>query len=304
MNRRPLLSFTICWIAGSTAGCMFSGRSLLFYLAGLLLLPAIWVVSGGIRWRTAAVFGLAIAAAVLYWEWSEARNVSLLPEQLRRSAIELNEANVTAAGVIASPVERDGDRVDFTVKLSRIGLKRQGSQETETAANVETGAKVDTKEKSAAVVAAGAAADAETGVGADAITGAEEEAKGELVAVQIKLQEESEIAVVALWQRGDRVVIEGELAQPQIARNFGGFDYRAYLLTKKIHWLLKGSGTASVKIATPASWQLSGILRWNDRMRATLGAEMERLFQEPHAGYMKGLVIGIQEDLAPETFKQ
>ncbi|WP_342421350.1 ComEC/Rec2 family competence protein [Paenibacillus sp. FSL E2-0178] len=320
MNRRPLLSFTICWIAGSAAGCMFSGRSLLFYLAGLLLLPAIWAVSGGIRWRTAAVFGLAIAAAVLYWEWSEARNVSLLPEQLGRSANELNEANVTAAGVIASPVERDGDRVDFTVKLSRIGLERQGSQETETSANVETGAKVATKEKVAVVVAAGAAADAatlgsaeadseteaeaETGVGADAITGAEEEAKGELVAVQIKLQEESEIAVAALWQRGDRVVIEGELAQPQIARNFGGFDYRAYLLTKKIHWLLKGSGTASVKIAPPASWQLSGILRWNDRMRATLGAEMERLFEEPHAGYMKGLVIGIQEDLDPETFKQ
>lgn len=147
MNRRPLLSFTICWIAGSAAGCMFSGRSLLFYLAGLLLLPAIWAVSGGIRWRTAAVFGLAIAAAVLYWEWSEARNVSLLPEQLGRSANELNEANVTAAGVIASPVERDGDRVDFTVKLSRIGLERQGSQETETSANVETGAKVATKKK-------------------------------------------------------------------------------------------------------------------------------------------------------------
>lgn len=292
MNRRPLLSFTICWIAGSAAGCLFSGRSLLIYLAGLLLLPAIWAVSGGIRWRTAAVFGLAIAAAAMYWEWSEARNVSLLPEQLGRSATELNEANVTAAGVIASPVERDGDRVDFTLKLSRIGLERQGSQVDETAANVETGAKVATKEKVAVVVAA------------DAITGAEEEAKGELVAVQIKLQEESEIAVAALWQRGDRVVIEGELAQPQIARNFGGFDYRAYLLTKKIHWLLKGSGTASVKIAPPASWQLSGILRWNDRMRATLGAEMERLFEEPHAGYMKGLVIGIQEDLDPETFKQ
>lgn len=320
MNRRPLLSFTICWIAGSAAGCIFSGRSLLFYLAGLLLLPAIWAVSGGIRWRTAAVFGLAIAAAVLYWEWSEARNVSLLPEQLGRSATELNEANVTAAGVIASPVERDGDRVDFTVKLSRIGLERQGSQVDETSANVETGAKVATKEKVAAVVAAGAAADAETlgsaeadseaeaeaetGVGADAITGAEEEAKGELVAVQIKLLEESEIAVAALWQRGDRVVIEGELAQPQIARNFGGFDYRAYLLTKKTHWLLKGAGTASVTAKPPASWQLSGILRWNDRMRATLGAEMERLFEEPHAGYMKGLVIGIQEDLDPETFKQ
>lgn len=31
---------------------------------------------------------------------------------------------------------------------------------------------------------------------------------------------------------------------------------------------------------------------------------MSRLFQEPHAGYMKGLVIGIQKELDPETFRQ
>ncbi|WP_081972415.1 ComEC/Rec2 family competence protein [Paenibacillus borealis] len=292
MNRRPLLSFTICWIAGSAAGCMFSGRSLLFYLAGWLLLPAIWAVSGGIRWRTAAVFGLAFAAAALYWEWSEARNVSQLPELLRQPASGLHEAYITADGVIVSPVQRDGDRVDFTLKLSRIGLDQQGGQTAETEADVETEAKADTKEKSAAVVMSGAGA------------GAEAEVKGELIAVQIKLQEESEIAVAALWERGDRVALGGELVLPQAARNFGGFDYQAYLLTKKIHWLLKGAGTASVTVKPQASWELSRILRWNDKARSTLGAEMERLFREPHAGYMKGLVIGIQEDLDPETFKQ
>ncbi|QSF43965.1 ComEC/Rec2 family competence protein [Paenibacillus tianjinensis] len=260
MNRRPLLSFTICWIAGSSAGCLFSGHKLLIYIACCLLLIAIWAVSRGIRWRTAAVFGLALAAAALYWEWNEARNISLLPEALGKQANELNENYVTAAGVITSPVERDGDRVDFTLKLSRIGLDLQG---------------------------------------ANAVHAADE-----LVAVQIKLQAESEIAVAAGWQRGDRVVMEGELEQPQAARNFGGFDYRAYLLTKKIHWLLKGEGTASVSVKPPASWELSGILRWSDAVRSALGAELDRLFQEPHAGYMKGLVIGIQEDLDPDTFKQ
>lgn len=283
MNRRPLLSFTICWVAGSAAGCLFSGRSLLICLAGLLLLPAIWAVSGGIRWRTAAVFVLALAAAALYWEWNEARNVSLLPEVLGQPASELNEAYVTAAGVITSPVERDGDRVDFTVKLSGIGQDQQESQAAES--GIEAGAAAVETER-------------------DLKVNKEREIKGELVAVQIKLQEESEIAVAAELQRGDRVVIEGELEQPQVARNFGGFDYRAYLLTKKIHWLLKGSGTASVQAEPPASWQLSGILRWNDTVRAALGSEMDRLFEEPHAGYMKGLVIGIQEDLDPETFKQ
>ncbi|MEK5030627.1 ComEC/Rec2 family competence protein [Paenibacillus sp. FSL R7-0302] len=267
MNRRPLLSFTVCWVAGSALGCLFSGRSLLICLAGLLLLPVIWAVSGGIRWRTATVLVTALIVAALYWEHSEVRNVSLLPEVLGQPVSELNEAYITAAGVIASPVERDGDRVDFVVKLSSVRLHQQGEQSA----------------------AAGA-------VGSDP--------EGERVTVQIKLQEESEIAEAALWQRGDRVVIEGELIQPQIARNFGGFDYRAYLLTQKIHWLLKGTGTASVTVNPQVSWEPSTILRWNDKARSVLGAEMSRLFQEPHAGYMKGLVIGIQKELDPETFRQ
>ncbi|MEK3716879.1 ComEC/Rec2 family competence protein [Paenibacillus sp. FSL R7-0333] len=267
MNRRPLLSFTVCWVAGSAAGCLFSGRSLLFCLTGLLLLPVVWAVSGRIRWRTAGVLVTALIVAALYWEYSEVRNVSLLPKALGHPVSELNEAYVTAAGVIASPVERDGDRVDFVVKLSSVRLHQQGEQSA----------------------AAGA-------VGSDP--------EGERVTVQIKLQEENEIAEAALWQRGDRVVIEGELIQPQIARNFGGFDYRAYLLTQKIHWLLKGTGTASVTVNPQVSWEPSTILRWNDKARSALGAEMSRLFQEPHAGYMKGLVIGIQKELDPETFRQ
>lgn len=272
MNRRPLLSFTVSWVAGSAAGCVFSGRSLLLCLAGMLVLPVIWMLSGGIRWKAAAVYVLALIVAALYWEYGEIRNVSLLPEVLGHPTSELNEAYLTAAGVIASPVERDGDRVDFVVKLSGIRLHQEGEQATAAAAG---GAEL-----------------------------AEPDAQGEQIAVQIKLQEENEIAVAAQWQRGDRIVIEGELIQPQTARNFGGFDYRAYLLTQKIHWLLKGTGTASAAVTPQASWKPSTILRWNDQARSVLGAELSRLFREPHAGYMKGLVIGIQQELDPETFRQ
>lgn len=292
MNRRPLLSFTVCWVAGSAAGCLFSGRSLLFCLAGLLLLPLVWAVSGGIRWRTAGGLVTAMIVAALYWEYSEEHNVSLLPEVLGHPVNELNEAYVTAAGVIASPVERDGDRVDFVVKLSGIGQNQLESQAAANEAKVEMQTEVN--------AGAGAAKKTAAVVG----TEAEVQARGERVAVQIKLQEESEIAEAALWQRGDRVVIEGEMIQPQVARNFGGFDYRAYLLTQRIHWLLKGTGTASVKVNPQVSWEPSTILRWNDKARSVLGAEMSRLFQEPHAGYMKGLVIGIQKELDPETFRQ
>jgi competence protein ComEC len=42
----------------------------------------------------------------------------------------------------------------------------------------------------------------------------------------------------------------------------------------------------------------------NDSARTVLGAELDQLFQQRHAGYMKGLIIGMQDDLDPDTFKQ
>ncbi|PQP85255.1 competence protein ComEC [Paenibacillus sp. PCH8] len=39
-------------------------------------------------------------------------------------------------------------------------------------------------------------------------------------------------------------------------------------------------------------------------MRHTLGSTVERLFPEPHAGYMKGLIIGMAKDIDPGTYGQ
>lgn len=265
MKERPLLSFTACWVAGSAAACIFSGNRLLLVWAGIILLLVIAAFSGRLSWKYIAVLCLSVTLAGLYWDWNESRNTSELPEVLGLSSSELHEAAVKADGTIVSAVERDGDRVDFTMKLSQLTLIEEGDRTIE-----ESGDKV----------------------------------QGELISVQIKLQAEQEIAVAAEWQRGDLVVLRGELEEPAEARNFGGFDYRAYLLTKKIHWLLKGEGAYNVRNTSPDVWSLGTILRWTDTARAALGAEMDHLFQKKHSGYMKGLVIGMQDDLDPDTFQQ
>lgn len=288
MKGRPLLMFTVCWVAGTAAGRLASGEMLAYGLAGgvLLIVLLTWQQRAG--WKPAAWFMLALVAAALYWEWTDSGNVSHLPESLGAAEAELNERQVTAEGVIVSAVERDGDKVEFTVKLS--ALRDAGGGEAETP-------------EPAIDKAVGSASPGVSGAG-DGIVPDAAAASGELVLAQIKLGAESEIPVAAAWRRGDRVSLAEELQQPAAARNFGAFDYRDYLHTQRIHWLLKGTGAASVQVTPPAAWNSALIFRWNDAARAALGAEMDRLFSGMHSGYMKGLVIGIQDDLDPATFRE
>ncbi|WP_139994298.1 DNA internalization-related competence protein ComEC/Rec2 [Paenibacillus paridis] len=123
-----------------------------------------------------------------------------------------------------------------------------------------------------------------------------------LVHVRLNVQPEQEIA--AAWQRGDRVRLTGELARPVTASNSGGFDYRRYLSSQRIHWLLKVQGTAAVEAATGPGWTAAALLGRVDAARDYLGARFDVLYPESQSGYMKGLVLGIREDLDPEQFQQ
>lgn len=239
--------------------------------AGLILLLVSLRVWGTVSWKYIAVLCLSISLAAGYWNWNEARNISGIPEALGSTIAELNGSPVEARGMIISVVERDGDRVDFTMKLSHMNLLAEGDEKAS-----------DPVEEQDEKV----------------------EGEGELIAVQIKLLAEHEITVAAKWRRGDEVLLNGVLEEPAVARNFGGFDYRAYLHTKKIHWLLKGQGAENVRVTVPDSWSPLTIFRLNDSARTALGAELDQLFQGRHSGYMKGLIIGMQDDLDPDTFKQ
>lgn len=190
MKRRPLLSFTVCWITGSSLACLFSGHRLLILSAVSLLLLGVSAMCGRLGWKYTVVLGMSLAAGALYWEWSEARNVSSLPEMLNMPAAELNESQVEAKGIIVSPVERDGDRVDFTLKLSGIRKKDTGAAQQllasdSDAKHIEDSA-VNVKEPDSAALP-------------------KDKIRSELIAVQIKLQAEAEIVVAAEWRRGDTV---------------------------------------------------------------------------------------------------
>lgn len=128
----------------------------------------------------------------------------------------------------------------------------------------------------------------------------------EKVRIQLKLATEAELQTAALWQRGDQIKIQGIWKVPGEARNFNTFDYRYYLRTQYVHWIISAKGANSLEKANLAlpkitTWKW-GLLRYNDHVRANLGAHIDMLFDDHDRGYMKGLLIGDSGDLDPETF--
>lgn len=126
----------------------------------------------------------------------------------------------------------------------------------------------------------------------------------ELVKVNVRLLEQTDQAEVLQWARADEVLIKGLLQQPQEARNFGGFDYREYMRLHRIHLLLNAKGLNAVVISKPDGWNTARVLSKVDGIRNRLSIAVERLFPESHAGYMKGLLIGMSDEMNPQQYGQ
>jgi len=128
---------------------------------------------------------------------------------------------------------------------------------------------------------------------------------GESVQVSLRLLRQEQRDEAAGWRRGDALTLQGELRSPSPARNFGSFDYRRYLRLHRIHWLITAKGTEQAEVV-PArfAFSVTSLLRASDGLRDALGQRMDRLFPGEHAGLMKGMLIGMQDDLDPQRFQQ
>ncbi|MGG6314060.1 ComEC/Rec2 family competence protein [Paenibacillus macerans] len=307
MNRRPLTVIACCWIAGSGMAAGYEGsRFWLLWLGASLMCPAAGLI-GRLPWRKLAMWWLAFSLGAAYWLYSEANNVSRI-EQAWSATDAGSQAAIDSAsgtgnaegrepiadgtavhleGTIVSAVEIDGDRADFTLKVSRITVR------------ILTQAAIGEAEREQAGTAAGEApGKTSPGPGmpkGEAIPG------GERVAVQLRLAAQDELRTAAGWRRGQHVALDGTLEAPQSARNFGGFDYRRYLHNQRIHWLAKATGASSMRVQS-GTWGAAAFLGQIDALRADLGGRIERLFPDWQAGYMKGLLIGLQDELDPDKY--
>lgn len=294
MERRPLVVIACCWIAGSGLACLYSGKTFWLLWGGITLIAPLFAVLRKLTWSRLLILWIAFSLGAAYWAYNDGRNVSGIEPKLEQvnkayqtgkiagwdsaksagsggtlDSAELAELVVNVEGTIISTVSIDGDRADFTLKLSgySLGDETAGAERSKGERRI----KYDSTEK---------------------------------VAVQVRLSSQEEVAVAAAWKRGAKLSMSGTLERPGTARNFGGFDYRNYLRTQRIHWILKTKGASGITIEPQAGITYATLLGKVDSLREGLGNRVGTLFPGWQAGYMKGLIIGLADELEPEKYAQ
>ncbi|MBO9598931.1 MAG: DNA internalization-related competence protein ComEC/Rec2, partial [Cohnella sp.] len=251
MNRRPIVAIACCFATGTAIPSAWPGAGGIYVLIGLSSIVVALGATGIAKWSIALLCLAALLAAAGERQWVDHSNATRVSIPNGES-----EAEATVAGIIASPVEVDGDLATFKLRTTTIALSG----------------------------------------------GATPHILSETIMARVKLAKQEERGTASAWQRGDRLRLAGVLAYPGDAGNFGAFDYRDYLRKQGVFWTLTVKGAESVQEAEGAIPLTYRPLRVLDQFRAHIGELMDRLYPQEDAGYMKGLVAGITEDIDPGQY--
>ena len=112
-------------------------------------------------------------------------------------------------------------------------------------------------------------------------------ADGRLFQIYYKLQSEAEKEKFQELSELHEMVVKGNLASPQGASNFAGFDYRNYLKTQGIYQTLTISEIVELK--QTSSWDIGENL---SSLRRKAVVWIKRNFPDPMRNYMTGLLLG------------
>ena len=265
LQRRPIVVIACCFVIGVLFGATLSAGAALIAALGLVLILPLCCRLKWCSWRLSVLYALTLLLAVTYFIWSVQLDRSYWSESHGEGA-STEEQVAIWNGFISSPVERDGDRVQFHF--------------------MSTDWKSTEMNKPAPV--------------------------REKLLVQVRLHVKQEIEAAAQWKRGQQVQISGTLSLPGEATNFGAFSYRDYLRTARIHWIVKVSGAERVTDAASEAaispldiqWTIQKMLAYIDGLREHLSGLLQRLYEQPHSGYVQGLILGSRRDLDPDTYQQ
>lgn len=112
-------------------------------------------------------------------------------------------------------------------------------------------------------------------------------ADGRTFQVYYKLQSEEEKEHFQALTDLHEIELEGKLSEPEGQRNFGGFDYQAYLKTQGIYQTLTIKSIQSLKQVS--SWDIGENL---SALRRKAVVWIKAKFPDPMRNYMTGLLLG------------
>ena len=112
-------------------------------------------------------------------------------------------------------------------------------------------------------------------------------AEGRTFHVYYKLQSEEEKELFQALTDLHEIELEGKLSEPEGQRNFGGFDYQAYLKTQGIYQTLTIKSIQSLKQVS--SWDIGESL---SSLRRKAIVWIKSHFPDPMRNYMTGLLFG------------
>ena len=112
-------------------------------------------------------------------------------------------------------------------------------------------------------------------------------ADGSTFQVYYKLQSEEEKEYFQALTDLHEIELEGKVSEPEGQRNFGGFDYQAYLKTQGIYQTLTIKNIQSLKKVN--SWDIGENL---SSLRRKAVVWIKTYFPDPMRNYMTGLLLG------------
>lgn len=120
----------------------------------------------------------------------------------------------------------------------------------------------------------------------------------EKVDCYVPLKTREELMEARKLKAGSYLRFPTRFISPQAARNPGAFDYKKFLYYKKIHWIARASSFSSLTIDPPSKFHPRFILQ---QVQDMLSDTIDRTFPSSTTEIMKGVLIGIRQDISLDT---
>ncbi len=101
------------------------------------------------------------------------------------------------------------------------------------------------------------------------------------------------------FEMGDKIAIKGEYVEPNVQRNYGGFNYKNYLKTRGIY------GVINVEIINEIENNKSNkLINFYNQISRKLRKTIDNMLDEKESAIFKGLILGDTSNIEEEIYEK